>query len=317
MHFAQALIYYRCNRDFAQALATLELAARSLPNNSEILLYRGRIEQRMGRFEEALRHFTQARELNPNKVEAYDNAAMVNFGLRRNNEGRRIVDAAMARFPECDDSSRGWKGGLALSIDGDIASARRQLENIRTWDSATARSLAFLVPFCERNYAEAAKALSGFADPRIRRVDVIGMDASLAVATKRGNERREAWAPVLAEAAQKIAADPTNFDELAAVALMNAALGNKKEAIETAKRAVELYPITQDAVAGPGMLGLLAVVYAWTGEKDLAFETLFTLVHTPFGGVQVGDLKLNPDWDNLRDDPRFNQLLTEAAKPLK
>jgi TolB-like protein/class 3 adenylate cyclase len=57
---------------FAQALATLELAARSLPNDSEILFYRGRIEQRMGRFEEALRHFTQVTELNPNKMEAYD-----------------------------------------------------------------------------------------------------------------------------------------------------------------------------------------------------------------------------------------------------
>ena len=104
MHFAQALIYYRCNRDFAQALATLELAARSLPNDSEILFYRGRIEQRMGRFEEALRHFTQVTELNPNKVNAYDYAAMVAFGLRRNNEGRRIVDAAMARFPAYVDA---------------------------------------------------------------------------------------------------------------------------------------------------------------------------------------------------------------------
>jgi hypothetical protein len=250
-------------------------------------------------------------------MNAYDYGAQVAFGLRRYNEGRRIVDAAMARFPADVDAYRGWKGGLALSIDADIASARRQLENIRTWDSATARSLAFLVPFCERNYAEAAKALSGFADPRIRRVDVIGADASLAVATKRGNERREAWAPVLAEAAQKIASDPRSYSELGAIALMNAALGNKKEAIETAKRGVELCPITQDAMVGPGMLGVLAVVYAWTGEKDLAFETLFTLAHTPFGGVDVGDLKLNPDWDTLRDDPRFNQLLTEAAKPLK
>ena len=204
-----------------------------------------------------------------------------------------------------------------MVIDADIASARRQLENIRTWDSLTCRGLAFDVPFAERNYAEAARALSGLADPRIRRVDVIGVDASLAVATKRGNERREAWAPVLAEAAQKIASDPRSYPELSAIALMNAALGNKKEAIETAKRGVELCPITQDAMVGPGMLQVLAVVYAWTGEKDLAFETLFTLAHTPYGGVDVGDLKLNPDWDTLRDDPRFNQLLTEAAKPLK
>jgi len=318
MHFAQAVIYFRCpNHPFAQALATLELAARSLPNDSETLFYRAVFEQRMGRFEEAFRHFTQVTELNPNKMNAYDYGAMVAFGLRRNNEGRRIVDAAMARFPAYVDAYRGWKGLQALRIDADIASARRQLENIRTWDSTTARGLAFLVPFFERNFAEAERALSGLADPRIRRVDVIGLDASLAVATKRGNERRQAWAPVLAEAAQKIASDPRSYTELNAIALMNAALGNKKEAIETAKRGVELCPITQDAMVGPGMLQVLAVVYAWTGEKDLAFETLFTLAHTPYGAVDVGDLKLNPDWDTLRDDPRFNQLLTEAAKPLK
>jgi TolB-like protein/Tfp pilus assembly protein PilF len=317
MHFAQALIYYRCNGDFGQALATLELAARSLPNGYEIFSLRAKLEERMGRFEEALRHYTQATELNPRIPEPYDFGAEVAFGLRRYDEGRRIVDAAMTRFPVYVDSYRGWKGLLTLFIDGDIASARRQLENIRTWDSRVCRELAFWVPFVERNYAEAERALPGLADPKIRRVDFIEWDARLAVATKRGNERREAWSPLLAEAAQKVAADPRSFPELRAISLMNAALGNKKEAIEAAKRAVELCPIRQDSLAGPQMLWVLAVVYAWTGEKDLAFETLFTLAHTPFGGVDVGDLKLNPDWDTLRDDPRFNQLLTEAAKPLK
>lgn len=317
MHFAQALVYYRCHRDFGQALATLELAARSLPNAYEIFSLRADLEQRMGRFEEALRHFTQATELNPRIPEPYDFGAMVAFGLRRYDEGRRIVDAAMTRFPAYVDSYRGWTGCLTLFIDGDIASARRQLENIRTWDSRVCRELAFWVPFVERNYTAAERALPGLADPKIRRVDFIQWDARLAVATKRGNERREAWSSILTEAAQKIAGEPRSYRELRAIPLMNAALGNKKEAIETAKRAVELCPITEDSLEGPQMLQLLAVVYTWTGEKDLAFETLFTLVHTPFGYVDVGDLKLNPDWDNLRSDPRFNQLLTEAAKPLK
>ena len=84
-----------------------------------------------------------------------------------------------------------------------------------------------------------------------------------------------------------------------------------------AKRGVEVFPVTRDALIGREMLHTLAVVYTWTGEKDLAFETLFALAKTPHGQVHVGDLKLNPDWDNLRSDPRFAQLMTEAAKPLK
>ena len=78
-----------------------------------------------------------------------------------------------------------------------------------------------------------------------------------------------------------------------------------------------ILPINQEAYDGAEMLHILAVVQAWTGEKDLAFETLFFLVKTPGGRNHAGDLKLNPDWDNLRDDPRFQKLLVEAAKPPK
>ena len=84
-----------------------------------------------------------------------------------------------------------------------------------------------------------------------------------------------------------------------------------------AKRGVEHVPVSQDALVGPDMLLTLAVIYAWTGEKDSAFETLFALAKMPHGAIYVGDLKLNPFWDNLRDDPRFAQLMIEAAKPLK
>ena len=90
---------------------------------------------------------------------------------------------------------------------------------------------------------------------------------------------------------------------------------NKEEAIRVAKRAVELYPVSQDALIGPEQLKTLATTYAWTGEKDLAFETLFTLVKVPWG-LSYGDLKLDPAWDNLRDDPRFDDLLAQAARPI-
>ena len=92
-------------------------------------------------------------------------------------------------------------------------------------------------------------------------------------------------------------------------------LGNKEEAIRVAKRAVELYPVSQDAREGPSDLNTLATIYAWTGEKDLAFETLFTLVKLP-GGLSYGELKLDPAWDNIRDDPRFGELLIQVAKPI-
>jgi hypothetical protein len=79
-----------------------------------------------------------------------------------------------------------------------------------------------------------------------------------------------------------------------------------------ANHAVEMLPISKDAVDGPGMVVQLAAVYAWTNELDLAFEALGPLTKTP-NGIYYGDLKLVSWWEPLRKDPRFNKLLAELA----
>jgi hypothetical protein len=75
---------------------------------------------------------------------------------------------------------------------------------------------------------------------------------------------------------------------------------------------VEMLPISKDAVDGPGIAQNLVVVYAWTNELDLAFETLAPLAKTP-AGVYYGNLKLDPYWEPLRKDPRFDKLLAKLA----
>jgi hypothetical protein len=73
-----------------------------------------------------------------------------------------------------------------------------------------------------------------------------------------------------------------------------------------------MLPILKDAVEGPPLVSRLALVYAWTNEPDLAFQELTISVKTP-GGVHYGELKLDPAWDPLRNDPRFPKLLAELA----
>jgi hypothetical protein len=94
--------------------------------------------------------------------------------------------------------------------------------------------------------------------------------------------------------------------------VVDALLHNKEAAVSEAKRAVELYPISKDALRGPRTLINLAVVYAWTDELDLAFATLDSVTKTPFG-IYYGELKLSPFWDPLRKDPRFDKLLAELT----
>ena len=78
---------------------------------------------------------------------------------------------------------------------------------------------------------------------------------------------------------------------------------------------VEEMPVSRDPLAGRELLSQLALVYAWLGDRDKAFEQLFVISQLS-GSPSYGDLKLNPIWDPLRDDPRFNQLLAEAARPI-
>ena len=94
--------------------------------------------------------------------------------------------------------------------------------------------------------------------------------------------------------------------------MVDALLSNKEVAISEAEHGAKMLPVKQDAIDGPGIQMNLAVVYAWTGDLDLAFATLSSLTKTP-GGAYYGYLKRDRYWEPLRQDPRYEKLLTELA----
>ena len=94
--------------------------------------------------------------------------------------------------------------------------------------------------------------------------------------------------------------------------MIDAALGNKEQAIAEGRRANELLPVDQDAIIGADILEHLAITYAWCGEKDRAFETLVLLSNIP-SEINYGMLRLDPIWDSLRSDPRFEKIVASLA----
>ena len=94
--------------------------------------------------------------------------------------------------------------------------------------------------------------------------------------------------------------------------MFDAALGRKQEAIEEAKRAADMVPISRDAERGPGLVTNLAIVYGWLQEPESAFRELTTSVNIP-GGICYGELVCDPFWNPLRNDPRFEKLLAQLA----
>ena len=97
--------------------------------------------------------------------------------------------------------------------------------------------------------------------------------------------------------------------------MIDAYLGRKDEALREGQRAVELVPMEKDTLEGVRRVANLAMIAAWVGEKDLAFEQLESIIHRP-SPLSYGGLKLFPWWDPLRGDPRFEKLLEEVKQPV-
>jgi len=114
------------------------------------------------------------------------------------------------------------------------------------------------------------------------------------------------------EAAKLIAGQPDYAEALCVLGMADAALGDKEDAIREGRRAVELLPVTKDAIIGSKLVQYLSLIYAWTGEKDLALEQLSFAARIP-GYLSYGQLRLHPYWDPLRGDPRFEEIVASLA----
>ncbi len=111
---------------------------------------------------------------------------------------------------------------------------------------------------------------------------------------------------------EEVRVNPDDMGLLSDLGLIDAALGRKEEALSEARRAVDLLPITKNAQAGAEMLTNLAITYAWAGEKDLALKQLEEIVRIP-SLVSYGRLRLQPFWDPLRGEPRFEKIVSSLA----
>ena len=127
------------------------------------------------------------------------------------------------------------------------------------------------------------------------------------------NEERQAYAEAKRLALLALVPRPDNPRLLGELAIAEAGLGENEEALRHARRAAEILPPSVDAVEGAMCEMNLAAVLVMTGDRDATFDKLTKLVKLPFGVINYGDLKLDPVWDDIRDDPRFDRILAESA----
>ena len=322
-HLARAYHLYWGSLDYAGALAELEAARRSLPNEARIYELLGYILRRQGKHEESLRYLERALEHDPRNLTTLSQIGGSYQNMRRYPDAAAMYDRTLSIYPDNLDVQSA-RAVLDIYWKADLRAERRLLDELRQKDPVEFKERAlelFELSIFERDVSAAEAALQALGDKPVRNNALIynkHANAGRVAQLARNEEKaRAAFTAAREEQEKTVQAQPNSGPALALLALYEAELGHKEEALRKGRRAMALLPLEKDALDGARLIGVFATTAARVGEKDLALEHLAQAVQLP-AGPSYGDLKLDLDWDPLRGDPRFEQIVASLApKDLK
>jgi TolB-like protein/tRNA A-37 threonylcarbamoyl transferase component Bud32/Tfp pilus assembly protein PilF len=319
-HLARAQYLFNCNLDYDNARAELTLARRTLPNDAQVFMSMGNIDRLQGRWNESVRSFEEALELDPGNLFTLRRLALNYLFMRRFPEEAAILDRALALDPK-DSGSRVLRASGDLDWRADPKPLHEICEAFMNENPAVTAEWAeawIYVALCERDRALAERALATMPegyDMNGLHIPRTLMEGCAARAFGDDTAARKAFTAARAEVERTVREQPDYGPPLCVLGLIDAGLRRKEEATREGRRASELLPVTKDALGGAIIMQYLGVIYAWTGEKDLAIEQIAATLQVP-GRLSYGQLRLHPFWDPLRGDPRFEKLVEEAKKPV-
>jgi TolB-like protein/class 3 adenylate cyclase/Flp pilus assembly protein TadD len=317
-HLALAEHLYRGYRDHERALAELSLARRALPNDPLVLQLTGFIDRRQGRWEKSTNDLKRALELDPRNIFLFQQLSFT-YELQRNyRDLATLLDQALKLVP-LDPETRVARAAIDLAERADPKPIHATIEAVIAENPAAATTLAerwFYVALCERDDRNVFLSLAAVPPEGISEGSIWFPRAyyEALAARARGDAAiaRAAFTAARSEVEKTMREQPDYAQGLVALGLIDAGLGRKDDALQEGRRAVELVPIANDAIDGPDLILNLAVIYAWTGEKDLAIKELAEAARIP-STLNYGWLRLHPDWDSLRGDSRFENIVASLA----
>ena len=321
VHLTAAHHYYYANKDYAQAQEELEAARGTMPNNARLESFAGAIARRRGHWAEAIRSYQRADELEPHDTRALMNLLFVYHAQRHYDDFDRVAAEIIARQPghwnDVGEHSR-----IVFERWANLEPMRDYLIHFPPEDSPNEEEPMIVATLGgdpdEMDRALAASKLDQFmiAGVALPRAWYTALAARI-----RGDDTaaRAAFALARPTIENEVRVDSTSSRLLSTLAIIDAGLGRKDDAIREAKRACELAPFDGAALDAPIIRCNLAIVYAWTGETDQAFAEMKKLVDLPYAGSDwpdrpsYGDFRRNSVWNPLRADPRFELLLKRLA----
>jgi TolB-like protein/Tfp pilus assembly protein PilF len=320
---AKGSYYYNCLKDYDTAVRYFEQAHQLLPNSSRIPELLAYVARRRGQWDRSDAYFEEAWRLDPRDVNLITEHAINDICLRRFPEALRKFDEVLDIMP--DDKDVLVQKAAVEQAHGNLQRASALLAPLHLADNSESfetqvyqaileRRTAQVIPRFKEILAKPDPAL-GFYNGEMR--FWLGWAQEVA-----GDHQaaKESWRQARSELEPFLKEQPDNYGLLGDLALTNMGLGDKAAAIAFAERAMAANPIEKDAVTGPGLLEILARVTAGMEERDRAIAALQKLLSIPYsGGLGNGVpltpalLRLDPMFDPLRKDPRFQKLVAAPA----
>lgn len=318
-HLALGVSYYYGDNNYDAALKEFEIAQRGLPNESEIYLYIGSIQRRQGKWNESTASMEKAVSLNPKDAWSLQNLTFNYQMLRDYEKANETIDRALALNPTGLEPLE-VKAKLAIAENGDFSVAEKAFDAVKSVPMSKEQKLKTTgsridVFLLERKYREALEMAESIPDDDVTaflphlwsKYFYVGFSRK---ALHDEDGARAAFLKAKAAAEEQAKRTPDAEESHIQLAKTLAFLGERDAALAEALRASELVPESKDAFGGPEVMESVAQVYAILGEKDRAIEVLDGLLSRP-SGMTVQTLKVNPIWDALRNEPRFQDLLTK------
>ncbi len=316
-HLALGFSYYYGDNNYDAALREFEIAQRGLPNESEVYLAIGAIQRRQGKWVESTANLEKAVSLNPKDTWPLQNLAFNYQMLRDFTKANQTIDRALALDP---NALGPWevKSKLAIVEKGDFSVAEKAFEAVKSVPMSNEQKLKIAgdranVLILERKYREGLQQAESVSDDQLDALPAHLWSKYYYIGFARKALQDEAAARAAFLKAknaveEQLKRTPDNADTHVELAKVLAFLSERDSALAEAQRATELLPETKDAFGGPEVMAGVAEVYAILGESDRAIEILDRLLSRP-SGVTTQALKINPIWDPLRRDPRFQGLI--------
>ena len=318
---AQGFYRFWIERDYVGARGIFERVRTQLPNGAEPIAALASIARERGRWTESQQLYAEALALDPRNLRLVVTAAQAALAMRDFTAGQRLIDRAAAIAPA--DVATVTLQAQLLQMRGDLEPGQRLLDKATN----TSGDILFLYLLTSNGimlhrYGPALAAIEAELARADRRRSDDGYLQFLRAELQRHAGDSASAASSYRQAREDLTAElrtaPTNYWLPVTLALIEAGLGNEAAALAHGRRAIALLPAAEDAYFGPNFEEVLARVQARFGHTDEAIAALQRLVSIPYGlwPVTPATLRLDPDWDSLRDDPRFRKLVgdSDAAK---